>query len=115
MNQSEKPEIDTALVKRLIAEQFPEWARLPIRQVDSAGTDNAIFRHARRRRPGMRLDGRVDLLDARKPSYISDGASGRRRRLGTGQRMGALLWAYRLRVLPGYEPHTRRNIPSRDR
>ncbi|RAV23182.1 aminoglycoside phosphotransferase family protein [Paenibacillus contaminans] len=44
MNQSEKPEIDTALVKRLIAEQFPEWAGFSFRPVDSAGTDNAIFR-----------------------------------------------------------------------
>ncbi|WP_329621940.1 aminoglycoside phosphotransferase family protein [Streptomyces sp. NBC_01255] len=36
--------IDTALVERLIAAQFPEWAGLPVREVDSAGTDNAMFR-----------------------------------------------------------------------
>ncbi|WP_411071249.1 aminoglycoside phosphotransferase family protein [Streptomyces sp. cmx-4-25] len=36
--------LDTALVERLIAAQFPAWARLPVRAVDSAGTDNAVFR-----------------------------------------------------------------------
>ncbi|MGW8768146.1 aminoglycoside phosphotransferase family protein [Streptomyces sp. NPDC055815] len=38
------PRIDTALVERLIAAQFPDWAGLPVREVDSAGTDNAMFR-----------------------------------------------------------------------
>ncbi|MFF8375324.1 aminoglycoside phosphotransferase family protein [Streptomyces sp. NPDC015661] len=38
------PRIDTALVERLIAAQFPEWAGLPVREVNSAGTDNAMFR-----------------------------------------------------------------------
>lgn len=37
-------EIDQALVRRLVAEQFPDWARLPLRRVEPAGTDNAIFR-----------------------------------------------------------------------
>ncbi len=39
-------EIDVALslVNRLVAGQFPEWAGLPIRPINSAGTDNAIFR-----------------------------------------------------------------------
>ncbi|MFC9393067.1 aminoglycoside phosphotransferase family protein [Streptomyces sp. NPDC057027] len=36
--------VDTALVERLIAAQFPAWAGLPVREVDSAGTDNAMFR-----------------------------------------------------------------------
>ncbi|MFF8836281.1 aminoglycoside phosphotransferase family protein [Streptomyces sp. NPDC015130] len=36
--------LDTALVARLVAAQFPEWAGLPVREVDSAGTDNAMFR-----------------------------------------------------------------------
>ncbi|MFJ4339473.1 aminoglycoside phosphotransferase family protein [Streptomyces sp. NPDC088915] len=35
---------DAALVERLIAAQFPAWARLPVRAVDSAGTDNTMFR-----------------------------------------------------------------------
>ncbi|MEV6248691.1 aminoglycoside phosphotransferase family protein [Streptomyces sp. NPDC051742] len=36
--------IDTALVERLVAGRFPQWAGLPVRAVDSAGTDNAMFR-----------------------------------------------------------------------
>lgn len=39
-------EVDTgeALVRRLLAAQFPQWAGLPIQPVPSAGTDNAIYR-----------------------------------------------------------------------
>lgn len=39
-------EIDTdvALVGRLLAAQFPQWAALPIERVASAGTDNALYR-----------------------------------------------------------------------
>jgi aminoglycoside phosphotransferase (APT) family kinase protein len=36
--------IDIGLVRRLVAMQFPQWASLPIEQVDSVGFDNAIFR-----------------------------------------------------------------------
>jgi aminoglycoside phosphotransferase (APT) family kinase protein len=36
--------VATSLVSRLIAGQFPDWARLPIKPINSAGTDNAIFR-----------------------------------------------------------------------
>ena len=32
------------LVKRLLDEQFPHWAKLPIQPVSSAGTDNALYR-----------------------------------------------------------------------
>ena len=35
---------DPALVRRLLAAQFPQWADLPIEPVDSAGTDNAMYR-----------------------------------------------------------------------
>ncbi|MEO8178255.1 MAG: aminoglycoside phosphotransferase family protein [Deltaproteobacteria bacterium] len=35
---------DEALVRRLLAAQFPHWARLPIERVASAGTDNALYR-----------------------------------------------------------------------
>jgi aminoglycoside phosphotransferase (APT) family kinase protein len=35
---------DVSLVRRLIDAQFPEWADLPIRPFDSAGSDNAIYR-----------------------------------------------------------------------
>lgn len=36
--------IDSALVRRLIADQFPKWASLPLRPLESSGTVNAIFR-----------------------------------------------------------------------
>jgi aminoglycoside phosphotransferase (APT) family kinase protein len=35
---------DVALVGRLLAAQFPEWADLPLAPVPSAGTDNALYR-----------------------------------------------------------------------
>jgi aminoglycoside phosphotransferase (APT) family kinase protein len=37
-------DIDRALVARLLAAQFPQWADLPVGPVPSAGTDNAIYR-----------------------------------------------------------------------
>jgi aminoglycoside phosphotransferase (APT) family kinase protein len=37
-------EIDEALVRRLLVEQFPEWADWPLSRVEPAGTVNAIFR-----------------------------------------------------------------------
>ncbi len=36
--------IDAALVRRLLAAQFPQWAALPLALVDPGGTDNVIFR-----------------------------------------------------------------------
>jgi len=35
---------DVALVRRLIAAQFPAWEQLAIDPVESAGTDNALYR-----------------------------------------------------------------------
>lgn len=40
---SDQP-IDHALVRHLLAEQFPQWAELPLRPVRSDGTDNTIYR-----------------------------------------------------------------------
>ncbi|MDQ0760640.1 aminoglycoside phosphotransferase family protein [Streptomyces canus] len=37
-------DIDTELVSGLIADQFPRWGELPVTRVDSAGTDNAMYR-----------------------------------------------------------------------
>jgi aminoglycoside phosphotransferase (APT) family kinase protein len=37
-------EIDEALARGLVAEQFPEWVDLPVVHVEPSGTDNAIFR-----------------------------------------------------------------------
>lgn len=36
--------IDAALVRQLIATQFPHWAALPVRQLERAGWDNRTFR-----------------------------------------------------------------------
>jgi len=38
---------DDALVRRLLADQFPHWAELPVAQIPSAGTDNALYRLGR--------------------------------------------------------------------
>jgi aminoglycoside phosphotransferase (APT) family kinase protein len=43
MHSNEVP-TDASLVRRLLAAQFPRWAHLSIAPVDSAGTDNAIYR-----------------------------------------------------------------------
>ena len=37
-------ETDDALVRRLLAAQFPSWAELPIEALPAGGTDNAIYR-----------------------------------------------------------------------
>jgi aminoglycoside phosphotransferase (APT) family kinase protein len=36
--------VDAALVRRLLAEQFPRWAELPLSPVPLSGMDNATFR-----------------------------------------------------------------------
>ncbi|KUM81173.1 aminoglycoside phosphotransferase family protein [Streptomyces curacoi] len=41
---AEELDIDETLVARLVAEQFPRWAGLPVTRVASAGTDNAMYR-----------------------------------------------------------------------
>lgn len=41
---SDEIETDVALVRRLLAGQFPEWADLPIDPVESYGTDHDIYR-----------------------------------------------------------------------
>ncbi len=40
----DETDTDAALVERLLAGQFPHWAHLPVRRVESTGTDNAMFR-----------------------------------------------------------------------
>ncbi len=37
-------EIDEALARRLLAEQFPHWGDLPVVRIEPSGTVNAIFR-----------------------------------------------------------------------
>jgi aminoglycoside phosphotransferase (APT) family kinase protein len=41
---SDELALDDLLVRRLLQEQFPEWAELPLRQSEPSGTVNAIFR-----------------------------------------------------------------------
>ena len=41
---TEVPPIDDALVRRLVAAQFPEWSDLPVRSVPHQGWDNRTFR-----------------------------------------------------------------------
>lgn len=41
---ADEPDVDAALVRRLVRAQFPHWADLPIEAFPSAGTDNAIYR-----------------------------------------------------------------------
>ena len=41
---SDQLTVSVATVRKLVAEQFPEWERLPITQVASHGTVNALFR-----------------------------------------------------------------------
>lgn len=42
--QPDDVETDASLVERLLAEQFPAWADLPIQLVVHSGTDNATYR-----------------------------------------------------------------------
>ena len=37
-------DVDEALVRRLLAGQFPHWSGMTLRRVEPSGTDNAIFR-----------------------------------------------------------------------
>src|SRR5215469_13193049 len=41
---ADEVDIDSSLVARLLAGQFPQWADLTLSLVPSAGTDNAIYR-----------------------------------------------------------------------
>lgn len=41
---ADEVDIDIPLVNLLLTTQFPEWTNLPIRCIQSAGTDNAIYR-----------------------------------------------------------------------
>jgi aminoglycoside phosphotransferase (APT) family kinase protein len=44
MMHADELAIDEPLVRRLLAEQFPEWAGLPLERVEPSGTVNAIYR-----------------------------------------------------------------------
>ncbi|MEV5315846.1 aminoglycoside phosphotransferase family protein [Streptomyces sp. NPDC052610] len=40
----DRPAIDTALVRRLVDTQFPQWSGLPLRRLEQAGSDHVIHR-----------------------------------------------------------------------
>lgn len=40
---ADEVDVGVDLVRRLLTDQFPHWARLPIEPVPSTGTDNALF------------------------------------------------------------------------
>lgn len=39
-----RPAIDAALARRLVDTQFPQWAHLPLKLLDPAGSDHVIYR-----------------------------------------------------------------------
>ncbi|MFJ1969815.1 aminoglycoside phosphotransferase family protein [Streptomyces sp. NPDC087903] len=41
---ADEVDLDASLVGRLVAEQFPAWAGLPVERLTSSGTENAMFR-----------------------------------------------------------------------
>jgi len=41
---ADQVDIDTPLVRELVAAQFPQWAALPLEPVDSSGLVNAVYR-----------------------------------------------------------------------
>ena len=44
MMHPDEVHIDVALVRRLLAAQFPQWSALPLERVQPMGTDNALYR-----------------------------------------------------------------------
>ncbi|WP_051871607.1 aminoglycoside phosphotransferase family protein [Streptomyces sclerotialus] len=44
MGDGAEPGVGAALVRRLLAAQFPQWAELPVAAVGTAGTSNAMYR-----------------------------------------------------------------------
>jgi aminoglycoside phosphotransferase (APT) family kinase protein len=45
---ADEVDTDVAVVSRLVATQFPQWTDLPLEPVESAGTDNQIYRLGKR-------------------------------------------------------------------
>lgn len=68
-------DIDAALVRGLLENQFPQWAGLPLERVRPSGTDNAIFRLGdelvlrlpRRDKDAVRLEKERDWLPVLAP------------------------------------------------
>lgn len=78
-----RPEIDDAVVRRLVDSQFPQWAGRALRPVDPAGSDHAIYRLG-------------DDLSVRVPRHAG----------AVGQAAKDLIW------LPRLAPHLPLTIPA---
>ncbi|WP_196465340.1 aminoglycoside phosphotransferase family protein [Streptomyces spinoverrucosus] len=59
---ADEVDLDAQLVRRLIAGQFPQWAELPVRRLESSGTENAMFR----------LGGELVVRLPRHPGAVGD-------------------------------------------
>ena len=59
-------QIDLHVVQRLLAEQFPQWAELPLERFRSYGTDSVLFRL------GAELYVRLPRLRAEVPTWAID-------------------------------------------
>ncbi len=63
---ADEREIDVALMRGLLREQFPVHAKLPIRRLESTGTDNVIFRI------GEELAARLPRRDRCAPTLLKE-------------------------------------------
>jgi hypothetical protein len=98
--------IDSAAVTAAweAAVQAPTWQH--------PGGDR-LWMHGRGR-PGLRRDGRLDAVLGRGPGGVPVSPRHRRRHLGAGSRLGALVRADRLAVLHAYQSRVRARCPARD-
>ncbi|WP_328904548.1 aminoglycoside phosphotransferase family protein [Streptomyces sp. NBC_00441] len=80
---SDRPAIDTPLVRRLVDSQFPQWAGLPLERLTQAGADHVIHRLGRE-------------LSVRLPRYAG----------AIGQARKELTW------LPRLAPHLPLAVPE---
>lgn len=67
---ADEVETDAALVRRLLAAQFPEWADQPIDLVDSYGTDHDIYRLGDRLAARLPRIGRATKQAAKEAEWL---------------------------------------------
>ena len=72
---SDGARIDAALVRRLIAAQFPRWADLPVRPVEVDGWDNRTF-HLGPRAGRASVATRMRLATAQKIVAVAELSDG---------------------------------------
>ena len=84
-------ETDEALVHRLLAAQFPQWAELPIEALPAGGTENAIYRLGDEHsvRLPRRRDWEGGSLDE-EFEWLPNAGCPRRGRRGVSARVGGL-------------------------